>query len=537
MAPITRSRRFVFSAALLLSASAAQAIQSSSVNFTNTRSAMNSGGLRKTSPTFRIDGSVGSLAQTAENSASFRGRDGLIPGWYYPASASVSVSSVYANGTETVQWISPGNDGNEHSIPGGYIVRYSSVAAQSPALSDAMFNAATNVTPAPPAAAVQGTTIVMTATGLTPGVVYYFAMKTYERDGTRSVLSKTIQNLNLPQEPFGIALTSTSLSVTLRWMPVVRYTDGTGFAASTAPTLGELDGYHVYRATSPILAPWTDIADVSTATLTFTDMAVAGGPYFYRVSGSNAAGLSNPSVIRSAGDRSAYLVAPDGVSFFQITSPNVAPIEGVAGNPNSAYLITTANRPQDVGTLNGRVVKSIEFDAYQGGTLLAPNFAIPGQGNLHMSYQSAGPASPSNMSVYWFNGVAWVQLYGTLDSISQVMNIQTTFIGPYQLRSVERTGGFSFNMAGVSNRFVTPNGDHRNDNVVFTFDNPQNSPVSAKILDLRGRLVASNLPMGPQSNSLVWDGTGNGRSVPGGVYVYQIQSEGRTFTGTLVVIK
>lgn len=535
---------------MLLWSSAARAIQSSSVDFTNTRSAVNSGGLRKTSASFRIDGSIGTLAHTAQNSASYRGRDGLIPGYYYPSSASLAVSSVAAGGTEALQWVSPGNDGNEHSTPGGYIVRYSSVAAQAPALSDAAFNAAADVTPAPPSAAVQGTVITMIVTGLTPGVVYYFAMKTFERDGTRSTLSTKIQNQNLPQTPYGVALTTAATSVSLRWMPTVRYTDGASFSLSSAPAPNELNGYHVYRATAPMLAPWTDVADLSTATLNWTDAKGGPGCFFqcyYFIAGSNSSGLSSPSVVRSAADQSAYIIAPDGVSFLQVTASNVAQIEGVVGDPNSAYLITATNGLKDLGTLNGRVVKSIEFDAYQGGVLLAPNLPIPGQGILHMAYAvspttslltpSAVSATPSNMSVYWFNGLSWVQLYGTLDSYDQAMTIRTIYVGQYQLRSVERTGGFSFNMAGVSNRFLTPNGDHKNDNVVFTFGNPQDSAVASKIFDARGRVVASNLPVGPQSNTLLWDGTSGGRAVPGGVYIYQLQCEGQTFTGTLVVIR
>ena len=545
MVLITRSRRFLLSAALLLlGPSAAWSIQSASADFTNTRSAVNSGGLRKFSSHFRIDGSVGSLAQTAENSAHFHGRDGLIPDYYYPSITALSVSSVSPIGTVNLQWISPGNDGNEHSVPGGYIVRYSSVYAQSPSISDAMFDAATNA-PAPPAAAVQGTTVTMTVAGLSPSIVYYFAIKTFERDGTRSGLSKSV--LNLAQQPFGIALTTAAASASLRWMPSVRYSDGIPFSNPNAPAPNELDGYHVFRATAPIQAPWTEVAAVSTATLTWTDAAVAGGPYYYSLVASNASGRSAPSVVRSAGDLSAFVIAPDGVSYFHVPAANVSPVEGVAGNPNSAYLITASNRPQDLGTMNGRVMKSVEFDAYQGGVLLAPNLPISGQGTLRLNYQTApgsGQVTPSdvsasetNMSTYWFNGVNWVQLYGTVDSIDKVMTINTIYVGQYQLRSVERTGGFNFNMAGVSNRFVTPNGDKKNDNVVFTFDNPRDSAVSAKILDLRGRVVAANLPAGPQGNTLLWDGTAGGRPVAGGVYIYQISAEGKTFTGTLVVIK
>jgi gliding motility-associated-like protein len=147
-------------------------------------------------------------------------------------------------------------------------------------------------------------------------------------------------------------------------------------------------------------------------------------------------------------------------------------------------------------------------------------------------------STPSNMSVYWYNGTTWVQLYGALDPVAQTMTVQTKFFGQYQLRTVERAGAFAFNVSGVSNRFITPNGDRKNDNVVFTFDNPNNSPVSGKIFDLGGRLVVGSLPPGPYANdSLLWDGTAGGRPVPAGVYIYNIQAEGQTYSGTVVIIK
>ena len=361
-----------------------------------------------------------------------------------------------------------------------------------------------------------------------------------------------------PQAPYGIALTSGAASVTLSWIPTVRFADMTPFALSTAPTASELSGYGVWRSSSIVLGTWTDVAVLSTATLTWTDLtgdASPGGCSFqcyYEVYSENATGLSARSVVRTGATKAAYVIGTDNQSFFEVMPNSVLPIEGVGGVANTAYLISASSRPQDLGSLNGRVVKSVEFDAYQGGLLLSPTLALsqPGRLSLHYELSSSSavaassffgqgvPPTPSNMSVYWFNGVNWVQLYGALDPISQTMSVQTTFFGQYQLRTVERTGGFSFNMAGVSNRYLTPNGDHKNDNVVFTFDNPNDAAVVGKIFDLKGRLIVPSLPQGPNAgNSLMWDGTAGGRSVPGGVYIYQIQGEGQTFAGTLVIIK
>lgn len=355
--------------------------------------------------------------------------------------------------------------------------------------------------------------------------------------------------IRLPQAPYGIALTSAGAATTLRWLPVVRYDDFTPFAVSSAPDVNELGDYRVYRATTPVLGGWSEMAVLSTATLSWTD-AASGPQYYYHVKAENSTGFSARSAIRTGGTKSAYIVAPDDRSYFEIGSSDVGPIEGVPSDPDSAFLIQVSSRPQDLGGLNGRVMKSLEFDAYMGGRLLS-DFVIAGRGLLRLRYELAAssavaPSSafalgvaptPGNMSVYWHNGRTWVQLYGALDGAAQMVTIQTKFLGRYQLRAVERTGGFAFNQAGVSNRFLTPNGDGKNDDVVFTFDNPRDSAVVGKILDMHGKVIVAGLPPGPVSNSLAWDGTAGGRVVPGGVYIYVIQAEGRSFSGTVVVIR
>ncbi|MFI5363340.1 MAG: gliding motility-associated C-terminal domain-containing protein [Elusimicrobiota bacterium] len=405
-----------------------------------------------------------------------------------------------------------------------------------------------------------------TITGLNPAT-YIFKVTVVDRGVPRYPLGVALESvaassvtvkvqvyMHQPQEPYGVALISGSGIAALRWMPVVRFADLTPFAASSAPAPGELTGYSIYRSTSWVpgawLGSWTDVADLSTATLAWTDPASVPTAYYY-VCSKNSTAMSNRSTVVTTANGSAYIVAPDNMSYFQVLAPAVAPLEGVAKVADSAYLITVSSRTQDVGELNGRVLESIEFDSYMGGLSPEPSFTISSPGVLSLHYDvtssslvasaaAAGkPAAPSlsNTSVYWFNGTNWVQLYGTLNTVSQTMTIQTKYFGRYELRTVERTGGFSFNVGGVSNRFITPNGDRRNDNVVFTFDNPNNSNVSAKIFDLRGRVVAGSLPRGPVSNSLIWDGTSAGRAVPGGVYIYQIQAEGQSFSGTLVIIK
>ena len=85
-------------------------------------------------------------------------------------------------GTITLTWTAPGDYGNKAATSAkAYDIRYSIVAANSPALSDAMFNAAASVAPGfgtiPTPPAVKGTPEMMALSGLTQGTTYYFAIK------------------------------------------------------------------------------------------------------------------------------------------------------------------------------------------------------------------------------------------------------------------------------------------------------------------------------------------------------------------------
>ena len=99
--------------------------------------------------------------------------------------------------------------------------------------------------------------------------------------------------------------------------------------------------------------------------------------------------------------------------------------------------------------------------------------------------------------------------------------------------SAPRIQGFAFTNA--TNRMMTPNGDGRNDTVVFQYSNPRSSNVTGSVYDLRGRFVA-NLVSGP-GISLQWDGRSNNVAVPTGVYIYVISAEGQTTRGTVVVVR
>ena len=102
-----------------------------------------------------------------------------------------------------------------------------------------------------------------------------------------------------------------------------------------------------------------------------------------------------------------------------------------------------------------------------------------------------------------------------------------------------RVQGFSF--GGVSNRFITPNGDGRNDNVAFNCSNPFDSAGSVKIYDLRGHLITTiSINSGTdacRSTPVVWDARANGQVVASGVYIFVVSVESVVASGAVVVIR
>jgi CHU domain-containing protein len=107
--------------------------------------------------------------------------------------------------------------------------------------------------------------------------------------------------------------------------------------------------------------------------------------------------------------------------------------------------------------------------------------------------------------------------------------------------------GGAFRFFGPLSRVITPNGDGVNDRFFVCFDNFSDSGVSGRIYTLLGAEVAS---MGARTSSLgtscqggavpqlmSWDGRTTEGTVRSGIYVYRIEAEGKTYAGTLLVVR
>ncbi|MDE2236881.1 MAG: right-handed parallel beta-helix repeat-containing protein, partial [Elusimicrobia bacterium] len=167
----------------------ALAIESSSAHYTNARSAMDNSGQTLSSPHFSNGSAVGEVSLTTHTSSGYNLRSGLMPIDYYPG--AVTNFSASRSGSEqiTLQWTAPGDDAHASGTTAkSYVIKYSTKASESPALSVSNFSSANSV-PGAPAPQVEGTVQSLVFSGLIPGAQYYFAIRAFEDDGLAGTLS------------------------------------------------------------------------------------------------------------------------------------------------------------------------------------------------------------------------------------------------------------------------------------------------------------------------------------------------------------
>jgi len=98
--------------------------------------------------------------------------------------------------------------------------------------------------------------------------------------------------------------------------------------------------------------------------------------------------------------------------------------------------------------------------------------------------------------------------------------------------------GFRLEEGSPSPRIFTPNGDTINEKVIFRYENDEESSIVCWIYDIRGAVVRQLDVVETGENEFFWDGKDeNNDLVPSGVYIYQIEVEGKTINGTIVLAK
>jgi gliding motility-associated-like protein len=298
----------------------------------------------------------------------------------------------------------------------------------------------------------------------------------------------------------------------ISWDEVTKNDDGT--------QITDLAGYKIYK--SEDLSSFILIANVDKTLTSYIESNIElGKTYYYFIRAVDKFGNEsfNSLVISTDPNKLSFISKDDNV-LVNVDIRNSQDLENVV-----IKIIEKQMNYQNI-------IKTYEIKAIDSNTLQEKsNFTFYKPNNITFKIFDVN----QHFSIYWYDGVNWIKLGGSVSN--GTISVKSSKSGIYQLRTTSLSS--EFNIVGISpSKIFTPNGDNYNDEIVITYDNPNESVISlAKIYDITGAEIAE-FKQGPVGNSLVWDGKDkNNKIVPCGIYLYQIQAEGKTFTGTIIVAK
>ena len=145
----------------------------------------------------------------------------------------------------------------------------------------------------------------------------------------------------------------------------------------------------------------------------------------------------------------------------------------------------------------------------------------------------------TNLSVYWNNNIEFIRIGATTNTSDQQVILKASRSGEYQLRRVSRAPAFAVASIYPPKIFTPDIAPY--EKIIFYIENPQGDKVTGKIFDLRGDYVADLVSQGDSTYTSVileWNGRNSDDvSVSKGVYLYQIESSGKTINGTVMVAR
>ncbi len=395
----------------------------------------------------------------------------------------------------------------------------------------------------------------LTDTGLTPLTTYYYRVRAVNGDGVQTSTSATLavfmpDDAMPPRAPLGFKgdLPANGQNFTLSWEAVTLNEDGT--------PITDLAGYHIYRS-SAVGGSFVRLTTAPLSVPVFADQ-VNGQTFIYKVHAIDTHGNESADSLLadSSPEANVIFVGADGLS--SVLMPR--DVNNLLRSGFNKYGVPlTLVLVEEPLANDGSIIRSVRLQLLRGDNLTPVNdLSFPvahatvsvgfdlingevGRGGPSPAPQIAAGVSPSQLSLYWSNGVSWIKLGGVVNVPAQTVSVRTAFLGNYQLRSAPRAASLSLERTNVYPRVFTPNGDGLNDRVYFVLENPNNAGVHGEIFDKDGRHVAT-LPdpstIGGIGTTLIWDGhDASGNVVPGGAYIYKITGEGQTFTGTVGVAR
>ncbi len=392
--------------------------------------------------------------------------------------------------------------------------------------------------------------------GLINGVTYYYGVTTVDAGASESALSNIVSArprkpvAQRPQEPTGLFGTLSSTGVfSLSWTAV-----NLDIIHSTTV---ELSSYRLYKSSS-IEGPFFYRDSVAPSSTTWTASELVPPTVWYLVRAVDTSDNESNDSMHVETLKIPVLSA--------VSDDATARVE-LSGEDTNIFRAATNGRSEDVRVVvarkadeeRGNTMASYEiksFGAISGSEIKDIKFKRPTV-NLQFRF-TKGIKAPylkpgtsiryagstlKDVSIFWHNSVEFVKFGGAIDPWNGVVSVKTASpLGKYQVRQVLR--GTDFAITQITPRKIfTPNGDGVNDEIILFLENPNDAVIAqARIFDLTGAEVADfeqGIVAGAQGVvSLKWNGKDrSGNYVRSGVYIYQVQAEGKTLNGTMVVAR
>ena len=437
--------------------------------------------------------------------------------------SSGNVTATPTPTTITLSWTAPGDDVDSGQAA-EYDLRYSTSV-----ITDGNWNAATRATGVPAPQSV-GSPESFTVTGLTPGTLYYFAIKTADEVPNWSSVSNIVSQSTTPEQtaPATIATITTSAptqtSLTLNW---------------TAPgddgTTGTAAEYDIRYSTSPINeSNWDSAAQVSgeptpqtagsSESFTITGLSPSTMYYFAIKTADeipNWSGLSAVINAQTAGDQ----VAPSAIDDLQAS----------IGNNEVGQLVLSWTAPGDDGMSGAASAYEIrysttEFDATSFETAelwTSPPVPLPGGTAQEFVLTDLQPGE-----IYYVGIRSWDDFMNP----SGISNIDTGVAYFELVLDVDDGSADLPEVFSLSQNYPNP----FNPSTILNYTLPTQAHVNISVFNIQGRLVRAladtNKPAG--EHTVEWNGTDEyGSSVATGVYFYRMAADEFSETRKMVLVK
>jgi hypothetical protein len=304
-------------------------------------------------------------------------------------------------------------------------------------------------------------------------------------------------------------------------------------------------GYAVER-NDDVQGTWEEVGFVySTNTLSYT-VAIENEVYYYRLRTQSWYGTMSPgSMLLDTSEEVNHIYCSEDIKSWVMVPDSFA--DELEDVQSSVAKIRITKESTETGfesnyeirvVRNGEELKEFRFkNTRMGAKIVLAEEDISDSPGARLQQRG-------QMALYWYNGIEWIQLGGEVDEKGRIYT-RSRRLGRYGLKLASISDEFI--LTAVIPRIFTPDlpagenpevgGEKQELNEIHFYFMNAAGEVSIKIYDISGAEMKRNLRrMG--ANEMVWDGTDeNGTIVRGGIYIYQVECDGKVYNGTIVVAK